>query len=76
MESVSMNELQSDMAEIFRRIEAGRVIMITSQGREVAKLVPPDNEMEKAKRMLGELRRTAVVGDVLSPVTEEWEAMR
>jgi len=76
MESVSMNELQSDMAEILRKIEAGGVIVITSQGREVAKLVPPDNETEKARRMLRELRRTAVVGDVLSPVTEEWEAMK
>jgi antitoxin (DNA-binding transcriptional repressor) of toxin-antitoxin stability system len=64
------------MAEIFRKVEAGEVIMIISQGREVAKLVPPDNEMEKARRMLEELRKTAVVGDVLSPVAEEWEAMK
>jgi prevent-host-death family protein len=76
MECISINELQSDMAEIFRKVEAGEVIMIISQGREVAKLVPPDNEMEKARRMLEELRKTAVVGDVLSPVAEEWEAMK
>ena len=64
------------MAEIFRKIKADEVIMITSLGREVAKLVPPDNEMEKAGRKLRELRKTAVVGDVLSPVGEGWEAMK
>lgn len=78
MESVGIHEFQSNMTEILREIEAGKVIMLISQGREVAKLVPPDNETEKARKRLRELRRTAVVGDVLSPVTgtEEWEAMK
>jgi len=76
MERISMNEFQSNMTEIFRKIEAGEAVMITSQGREVAKIVPPDSEMEKARKKLRELGKTAVVGDVLSPVGEEREAMK
>jgi len=75
MERIGIDELRSDMAEIFRKIETGEMFAIMSQRREVARLVPPDNEMEKARRTLGELRKTAVVGDIISPATEKWEAM-
>jgi hypothetical protein len=38
--------------------------------------MPPENKREVAKAALEELRKTAVVGDVLEPVGEEWEAMK
>ena len=34
-----------------------------------------ENMMESARKALEELRKTAFVGDVLSPITEDWEAM-
>ncbi len=76
MESVCASELRSNLTEILRRIESGRIINITLRGREVARLVPPDNKVEKARKKLDELRKTAFVGDVLSPIEEEWECMK
>jgi len=74
MESVSMNEFQSDMVNIFRKIGAGEVIMITSHGRELAKLVPPDNNTKKTEKIHRELPK---IDDVISlkkrPEADEWE---
>ena len=43
----------------------------------MAKLVPPDNNlMETARKKLALLRKTAIAGDVLSPIEDEWEALK
>jgi len=74
METICVSEFRSDMTKILKRIEAGEVVRLMLRGREVARLVPPDSAMEKARKSLRELRKTAFVGDVLSPLGEEWEA--
>jgi prevent-host-death family protein len=60
--------------EVLKKIERGAVISITSRGREIARLVPPENSMKQAREKLKALRRTAIVKDVLSPLDEDWEA--
>jgi len=44
-----------------------------SRGTEIAKLVPPDYARIAARKALEELRETAIVDDVLSPIDAEWE---
>lgn len=70
-----MSELRANLTGFLKKVAAGEVITITSRGVEVAKLVPPEHTLETAREALQRLRQTAVVGDVLSPIEDEWEAM-
>ncbi len=38
-------------------------------------LVPVETEMASSRNALKKLRKTAYVGDVVSPVNEKWESM-
>jgi len=47
-----------------------------SRGHEVARLVPPEKKMVKSRKMLEKLRKTAYVGDVVSPHSEDWKVLK
>ena len=76
MEKVAVSEFRANLLVFLKRVERGEGITLTSRGREVARIMPPENKREEARAALEELRKTAVVGDVVSPVEEEWEAMK
>jgi prevent-host-death family protein len=76
MTSIAVSDLRANLMQILKKIERGAVISITSRGREIARLVPPENSMEQAREQLEGLRQTAIIKDVLSPLDEEWEATK
>lgn len=73
MDSVAVSDLRANLMKILKQIELGSVVDITSRGKVVAKLVPPDYTREMAKEKLKELRKSAVVGDVISSLDSKWE---
>ena len=76
MRSIAVSELRNNLMSIIKKVQAGENIVVTSRGNEVAKLVPMENKKQMAKESLKELRKTAYVGDVLSPVNEDWRAAK
>lgn len=74
MITVGISEFRASMNTILQRVNKGEVITLTSRGAEVAKLVPPDFAQTAARQQLEQLRQTAVVGDVLAPLEDAWEA--
>ena len=74
MEKIGISELRANLTGFLKKVEAGEVIAITSRGVEVAQLVPPEYTQETARKALAKLRQTATVGDVLSPIEDDWEA--
>ncbi len=76
MKRVAVSEFRANLVGFLKRVERGEVITLTSRGHEVAKIIPPDNKIEKAREALKKLRKTAVIEDVLSPIEEEWEVMK
>ena len=76
MGTVSVSELRNNLMSLIKKVQAGENIIITSRGHKVAKLVPLENKKQVAKERLKELRKTAYVGDVLSPVNEKWKAVK
>ena len=76
METVGVNTLRKNLTVFLKKVEEGERIAITSRGHEIALLIPPESRFEKARGTLEELRKTAFVGDVISPFTEEWELMK
>jgi prevent-host-death family protein len=76
MIAVGISEFRARMNAILQKVQNGEVVTLTSRGVEIAKLVPPDFAQFAARQELEQLRQTAVVGDVLSPVEAEdrWRA--
>ncbi len=75
MEKVAVSEFRANLVSFLKRVERGEVLALTSRGHEVAKIIPPDNKTENAKDALKKLRKTALIGDVLSPIENEWEVL-
>jgi prevent-host-death family protein len=76
MESVGVSKLRENMALLLNKVRQGETITITSRGTEIALLIPIKNKKEVSRNALKELRKTAIVGDVVSPIEEEWKALK
>lgn len=48
MDTIAISELRANLMSILSEIEHGSTKTITSRGRAIAKLVPPDYSQEKA----------------------------
>lgn len=75
METIAVSELRANLTGVLKRIESGESVTVTARGRAIARLVPPENSRERARAALKQLRKTAIVGDVMSPLGEQWKAM-
>ena len=76
MGNIAVSDLRSNLMKVLKQIELGSSIDITSRGKVVAKLVPPDYNMKIAKDRLKAIRKTAILHDILSPIGDTWEATK
>ena len=73
METIAASKLRENLMKILKQIEKGSSLLITSRGRPVAQLNPPPEADKAAQTALSELAKTAVIGDIVSPLNESWE---
>jgi prevent-host-death family protein len=73
METIGVSELRANLMQVLKKIEQGASLTVTSRGKVVAKLVPPDYSRREAKEKLHALGNTAEVHDIISPIDEPWE---
>ncbi len=76
MEKIGISRLRGNMSVFLKKVQKGQVITITSRGHEMARLVPVEDKREKSREILREIGKNATIGDILSPIDEEWEAMQ
>ena len=76
MEKVGVSILREKLSTFLKKVQEGQVITITSRGHEIAKFVPMEDKAKKSREMLRELGKNAFIGDMLSPMNEEWDAMK
>jgi len=76
MEKVGISTLRENLSIFLKKVQKGQVITITSRGHEMARIVPAEDKREKSRGILRELGKNAFIGDILSPIHEEWEAMK
>ena len=76
MEKVGISTLRENLSIFLKKVQKGQVITITSRGHEMARLVPAEDRREKSREILRKLGKNAFIGDIVSPVHEEWEAMK
>ena len=73
MTSIAVSQFRANLLEYLKKVERGEKIIITSHGDQVAMLVPPQNEAALAQEKLQELRQSACLGDLLTPVSNDWK---
>ena len=76
MESIGVSKLRENMVLFLNKVQQGESITITSRGAEIAMLIPIKKKEELSRNALKQLRKTAVVGDVVSTIEEEWKALK
>ena len=75
MVTIAVSEFRANIMKVLKDVEHGSNINITSRGKVVAKLVPPDYTREKARERLKEIGKNAVLGDVISPIDAQWKVL-
>lgn len=74
MLNIGISEFRANMHHILKKVQQGETVTLTQRGVEVARLVPPAFIQAAARAELELLRETAALGDVLSPLDENWES--
>ncbi|MCK4446941.1 MAG: type II toxin-antitoxin system prevent-host-death family antitoxin [Candidatus Marinimicrobia bacterium] len=76
MQTIAVSELRANLMKVLKEIEHGESLDITSRGKVVAKLLPPDYSRDKARNKLKEIGKRVVIHDVISSIDVEWETMQ
>lgn len=74
MREVNVTELRSHLPKYLASAQKGTEILVTSHGRVIARIIPPVDTKADAARQLKDLRKRCSVGDVISPIDEDWES--
>ena len=75
MIQVNVTEFRNHLPLYLAKVRKGEEVALTSRGRIVGRLVPEVDESREAREWLETIRTTSWMGDVTSPVEEEWEAV-
>ena len=73
MKEVNVTELRNKLPAYLGQVKAGEELLLTSRGRVIAKVVPIGDERNNARQQLAILRKKCRIGDVVSPLDEQWE---
>jgi len=76
MLEVSITTFRNHIPVYLDKVRKGEDIALTSRGKVIARLLPPEDERQNARQRLAELRATSRIDDVISPLVEEWEVDR
>lgn len=74
MHNVNISEFRAHLLSYLEQANAGEQILITSNGKLLATVVPPIDQKALAQQQLKALSATAKVHDVVSPIDADWDA--
>lgn len=76
MSEVNVVELRQNLATYLKEAQEGATVLVTHHGKPIAKIVPAEDKRAVAKAKLAAWRKQTRIGDVESPLEEDWEALR
>lgn len=72
MRVVNVTELRSHLSKYLSSAQKGTEIQIVSHGEVIARIMPPADTKAEALKQLKKMRKNCKVGDVVSPINEDW----
>lgn len=73
MQTVNISDFRSNLLKYLNKAKAGEQISIKSNGNLLATISAPIQIKEQAKEELALLASTSTIGDVVSPLDDDWE---
>ena len=70
MKTISISDLRANLMNAIDQVKKGKHIIITSHGKPVAQLIPPSDRRKEARARLKSIGKTAIIGDLVSPIGE------
>jgi prevent-host-death family protein len=74
MHEVNITELRNHLPKYLSDVTKGDEILVTSHGKVIARILPPMDMRQEAKKRLCDLRKICKVGDVIAPIEDPWQA--
>lgn len=74
MLTTNVTELRRSLPKYLNCIQKGEHVLVTSHGRVIARILPPIDAKQEARTQLKQLQSVCRVGDVISPIPENWDA--
>lgn len=71
-QAVNLTELRQNLPRYLDRVEAGETFLVTVRGKVVARIQPELDPVEAAYQEILSYRNKAWIGDVITPLDEEW----
>jgi prevent-host-death family protein len=76
MISITISDFRSNLLKYLNLANEGKELVITSKGKELATIIAPKTEQEIARQKLKEMSKNIVLGDIISPIDVEWDALK
>ena len=76
MKNVSISEFRANLLKYLTLVQRGEQINVTSKGNLMATLTPPVSQQDAARVKLDKLAETSVIHDVISPIEDDWDALK
>ena len=78
MSKVNVTELRRKLHLYLAEVHKGGEIDVTVHGRVIARIVPQQDRRVPARKHLAELRKRGarIIGDIISPSGDAWDAER
>lgn len=75
---VKVTELRQNLPSYLARVKRGEELEVMVHGKVVARIVPEQDRREAARKWLAELRKggARIVGDIMAPSGDTWDAER
>ncbi len=74
MQQVNVTELRNHLPHYMNQVQKGIEFIVTSHGKNIARLVPEIKSAEEAYNRLMQLRGTVIQKDILDPIEVKWYA--
>jgi prevent-host-death family protein len=76
MPKVNVTELRQKLPAYLAGVQEGAEIEVTVQGKVIARIVPEADQQAAARQYLKSLRKSAVIGNIVGPSGDTWDAER
>ena len=73
MRDVNITEFRNHLPQYMKHIVQGHELIVTAHGKAIARITPIADTQQEAKKELLTLQKICIVGDVVSPIDEDWD---
>ena len=72
---INITDFRANLLKYLKLAQLGEEIVITSKGKPLVNITPPTEQKEMALKKLKNIAKTAMIGDVITPINNNWDAM-